>query len=180
MQNESRRDFLRTSAAGIATLAAATPVHAAGSDIIRVGVIGSGGRGEAAAINAMNAETGIHIVALADMRLDRMQECRSKLRVLKGEQVEIADDQMHVGFDAYKKVIEVSDVVIIANAAKFHPMHLMAAIDAGKHVFVEKPHAIDPTGVKMVRAACAKAKQEGLSVVSGLQSRYHPGYRETT
>jgi predicted dehydrogenase len=69
--------------------------------------------------------------------------------------------------------------VIIANAAKFHPYHMMAAIKAGKHVFVEKPHAIDPAGIKMVKAACELAKQKNVSVVSGLQSRFHPGYRET-
>ncbi len=82
------------------------------------------------------------------------------------------------GFDAYKHVIESSDVVLIACAAKFHPFYLAAAIDAGKHVFVEKPHAIDPAGIKMVRAACEKAKQKNLSVLSGLQSRYWQGYRE--
>ena len=76
-------------------------------------------------------------------------------------------------------MIACSDVVIIANAAKFHPMHMTAAIDAGKHVFVEKPHAIDPAGIKAVRAACEKAKQKNLCVVSGLHSRYQPGYIET-
>ncbi len=83
------------------------------------------------------------------------------------------------GFDGYKHVIESSDVVLIANAAKFHPMHAMAALQAGKHVFVEKPHAIDPAGIKMVRAASELAKQKNLCLLSGLQSRFHPGYRET-
>ncbi len=179
MNDESRREFLKSSAAGIAALASAAPVHAAGNDQIRVGVIGSGGRGVAAAINAMNAGKDIRIVAMADMRLDRMQEARSKLRVEKGDQVQIPDGHFHTGFDAYKEVIAVSDAVIIANAAKFHPLHMMAAIEAGRHVFVEKPHAVDPAGVKVVRAACAKARGKGLSVVSGLQSRYHPGYQET-
>ena len=174
----SRRDFLKSSAVLAGALAGA-PVHAAGSDVIRVGVVGSGGRGTAAAINAMNADTGVRIVAMADMRLDRMQETRSKLKVEKGDQVDLNDDHMFTGFDAYRNVIEVSDVVIIANAAKFHPLHMMAAIEAGKHVFVDKPHAIDPAGIKVVRAACEKARQKRLSVVSGLQSRYTPGYQET-
>ncbi len=182
--SRSRRDFLTSSAAlvsatGLGALSAPAPGYAAGSDIIRVGVIGSGGRGTAAAINAMNADKGIRIVAMADMLLDRMQESRTKLKTKKGDQVQVKDDHLFTGFDAYKNVIEASDVVIIANAAKFHPMHLMAAVKAGRHVFVEKPHAIDPAGVKMVRAACDLAKQKRLSVVSGLQSRYHPGYRET-
>jgi len=82
------------------------------------------------------------------------------------------------GFDGYKHVIESSDLVIIANAAKFHPMHLRAAIDAGKHVFVEKPHAVDPAGVKAVQAACELAARKKLCVVSGLHSRWHTGYQE--
>ncbi len=164
--------------AGLSALA--TPaVHAAGSDVIRVGVIGTGGRGEAAAINAMNADKGVRIVAMADMRRDRMEEKRIALKLKKGDQVGVPDEHLFTGFDAYRSVIEVSDVVIIANAAKFHPLHMKAAVDAGKHVFVEKPHAIDPAGIKTVQAAVDEARQKGLSVVSGLQSRYHPGYQET-
>jgi len=173
-----RRQFLKSTTVGLGALAAA-PGYAAGSGVIKVGVIGSGGRGEAAALNAMNAGKDVRIVAMADIRLDRMQEVRSGLRVKKGDQVQTPDDHLFAGFEGYKSVIEASDVVIIANAAKFHPMHMTAAIEAGKHVFVEKPHAIDPAGVKVVRAACALAKKKGLSVVSGLQSRYHPGYQET-
>ncbi len=172
-----RRDFLKASAA--AWLPAGLSLHAAPQSTIRVGVIGCGGRGEAAAMNAMNAGKDIRIVALGDILLDRAQEKRTSLKLKYPEQVEVTDDRMFAGFQAYKHVIEASDVVIIANAAKFHPFHLKAAIEAGKHVFVEKPHAIDPAGVKMVQAACELAKQKGRCVVSGLQSRYHPGYIET-
>ncbi len=171
----SRRDFVKGSAA----LPAAAYAHAAGSGVIKVGVIGCGGRGEMAAMNAMNAGKDIRIVAIADIRMDRIQESRNKLRVKYGEQVDVPDERCFTGFSAYKRVIECSDVVIIANAAKFHPMHMKAAIEAGKHVFVEKPHAIDPAGVQVVREACEMARRKGLSVVSGLQSRYHPGYQET-
>jgi predicted dehydrogenase len=177
MTNElSRRNFLAASA----TLAALPAnVHAAGSDVIKVGLIGSGGRAEAAAMNAMNADPGVRIVAMCDIRLDRMQEVRSGLKLKYPKQMEVPDDRLFAGFDGYKHVIAVSDAVIIANAAKFHPMHMLGAINAGKHVFVEKPHAIDPAGIRMVRTACEKAQQRSLCVVSGLQSRYHPGYRET-
>jgi predicted dehydrogenase len=174
-RSSSRREFLKSSAAWLP----ATAVFAAASDTIRVGVIGCGGRGTAAAMNAMNADKGVRIVAMADIRRDRMEESRAELKVKYPDQVDVRDDHLFAGFDAYKHVIEASDAVIIANAAKFHPMHLMAAIEAGKHVFVEKPHAIDPAGVKVVRAACELARQKRLCVVSGLQSRYHPGYRET-
>jgi predicted dehydrogenase len=167
----SRRTFLSTSVAATA--------YAAGSDHIRVGVIGSGGRGEAAAMNAMNAGKDVRVVAMGDLLLDRVQEKRTALRLKYPDQMAVDDAHCFSGFEAYQQVIASSDVVIIANAAKFHPLHLKAAVAAGKHVFVEKPHAIDPLGVHMVREACDEARRKGLCVVSGLQSRYHPGYRET-
>jgi predicted dehydrogenase len=174
----SRRDFFKASAV-VSGLTMASSAYAAGNDIIRVGVIGCGSRGPGAALNAMVADPGVRIVALADMRMERMQEKRNMLKVQRPGQVQVDDDHCFVGFDAYKRVIASSDVVIIANAAKFHPMHLRAAIDAGKHVFAEKPHAIDPAGIKVVRAACDKAREKNLCVVSGLHSRYLVGYRET-
>lgn len=174
MQVSSRREFLRSSAGWVPL-----GLFAGASETIRVGVIGCGGRGTAAAMNAMNADKGVRIVAMADIRRDRMEESRAELRLKYPGQVEVRDDHLFAGFDGYRHVIEASQVVIIANAAKFHPMHMKAAIEAGRHVFVEKPHAIDPAGVKVVREACELARKRGLSVVSGLQSRYHPGYRET-
>ena len=173
---DSRRDFLRTAClAGIALPA----VHAAGGATIRLGVIGCGGRGTEAATNAMNAGKDIRVVALGDVVPGRVQETRTTLKLKYGDQVDVSDERCFAGFDAYRRVIEASDVVIIANAAKFHPMHLKAAIEAGKHVFCEKPHAIDPSGIQTLREGIALAREKRLSVVSGLQSRYHPGYRET-
>jgi len=174
----SRRDFLKTSTATLTALAAAQGVHGAGSDSLRVGVIGCGGRGAAAADQAMSADKGVRVVAMADMVLDRIHEQRLTLRRQHPEQMQVDDSHCFTGFDAYKKVIEGSDVVLIANAAKFHPLHMLAAIQAGKHVFVEKPHAIDPAGIKMVQAACELARQKKLCVLSGLQSRYWVGYQE--
>lgn len=172
-----RRDFLKLAAGAASTTALAG--YVAGSDIIKVGVIGCGGRGEAAAMNAMNADKGIRIAAMGDIRLDRVQEKRAALKLKYPEQMAVDDNHCFKGFDAYKHVIASSDAVIIANAAKFHPLHMKAAIEAGKHVFVEKPHAIDPHGIQTVRAAVELAAAKRLSVVSGLQSRYHPGYKET-
>jgi len=178
-QGAPRRDFLKTSAAALPGLALGAGAYAAGSDIIRVGVIGCGGRGEAAGMNAMNADKGVRLVAMADLLMHRVHEKQTALKLKYPEQVAVDNDHCFDGFEGYKKVIESVDVVLIANAAKFHPLHLKTAIEAGKHVFVEKPHAIDPAGVKEVRAACDLATKKGLCVVSGLQSRYHPGYRET-
>src|SRR3982751_5644998 len=126
----------------------------------------------------MAADPGVRLVAMADIVAARIREKREILRTKGPKQVAVDDDHCFAGFDAYKHVIESSDVVLIACAAKFHPFSLAAAIDAGKHVFVEKPHAIDPAGIKMVRAACEKAKSKNLSVLSGLQSRYWVAYQE--
>ena len=171
----TRRDFLKTSAA---LLAAGQGLRAASSDIIRVGMVGCGGRCTEAALQAMNADKGARLVAMADILMERVQEKRKLLQAKNPEQVAVKDDYCFAGFEAYKRVIESSDVVLIANAAKFHPWHMMAAIQAGRHVFVEKPHAIDPAGIKAVQAACELARKKKLSVLSGLQSRFWVGYRE--
>ena len=183
-RRSSRREFLKSSAgaASGAALAAAgleSRLYAAGSDVIKIGMVGSGGRCTGAAVNAMNVDAGTRLVAMCDIFMDRVHARRNHLKKQKPKQVAVDDAHCFTGFDGYKKVIESVDVVLIANAAKFHPLHMKTAIEAGKHVFVEKPHAIDPRGVKTVIAACELAKQKKLSVVSGLQSRYHSGYQET-
>jgi myo-inositol 2-dehydrogenase / D-chiro-inositol 1-dehydrogenase len=181
----SRRDFLRTSlaaAAGTAALSGlslARGAHAAGSDVIRIGMIGCGGRCSGAAVNAMNADAGVRLAGMTDVFADR---ARNRLEILRKErpgQVVVDDAHLFSGLDGYKHVIESVDVVLIACAAKYHPVYLQAAIEAGKHVFVEKPHAIDPVSVHMLASACELAKKKNLCVMSGLQSRFHPGYRET-
>jgi len=154
-------------------------IFAAGPNIIRVGMIGCGGRNAGAAAQALAADSGARLVAMCDIFMDRVKEKRTALKGQKPEQVVVDDDHCFVGFDGYKHVIESSDVVVIANAAKFHPLHAMAAISAGKHVFVEKPHGIDPAGVKLMQRAAELAKEKRLCFVSGLQSRYHTGYAET-
>ncbi len=180
-EGTSRRDFIRTAAAAMPalTLAGGGGAFAAGSDIIRVGVIGCGNRGSDAILQALNADKGARWFAAADIVLDRIKEARTKAKEKFPGQVTLDDDHCFTGFDAYKKVIEASDVVLIANAAKFHPLYTMTAIQAGRHVFVEKPHGIDPAGIKLLRAACELAKEKKLCVVSGLQSRFWPGYQET-
>jgi myo-inositol 2-dehydrogenase/D-chiro-inositol 1-dehydrogenase len=179
----SRRNFLKSSAVAAAAQLSgsflARTAHAAGGDTIRIGVIGCGGRGTGAAINALSADKGTRLVAMADLIMDRARKGRASIQQRKPEQVAVDDDHCFSGFDGYKGVIEAADVVLIANAAKFHPFHLQAAIEAGKHVFVEKPHAIDPAGIKVVRESCELAQKKQLCVVSGLHSRYHLGYKET-
>ena len=180
----TRREFLKAStvaasAAVTGTLGISGSVFAAGSDILRVGMIGCGGRNAGAAAQALTADSGARLVAMCDIFMDRVKEKRKILKGQKPEQVVVDDDHCFAGFDGYKHVIESSDVVVIANAAKFHPLHATTAIKAGKHVFVEKPHGIDPAGIKLLQRAAALAKEKRLSLVSGLHSRYHTGYAET-
>ena len=131
----TRRDFLRTStvaasAAAIGTFEISRNAHAAGSDIIKVGMIGCGGRNTGAAGQALSADPGARLVAMCDIFRDRINDARDEIKKAKGEQVTVDDAHCFTGFDGYKHVIEASDVVVIANAAKFHPFHAMAAIQS--------------------------------------------------
>ncbi len=177
----SNKPAAKAGTAAAAALAVERAAHAAGSDILKVGMIGCGGRNASAAVQALKADPGTRLVAMCDIFADRIQ---AKLEEIKGkdgkpDQVAVDKDYCFTGFDGYKQVIEAADVVLIANAAKFHPFHAMAAIQAGKHVFVEKPHGIDPAGVKLMQQACDLAREKKLCIVSGLQSRFHAGYQET-
>lgn len=178
----TRRGFLKTTAAGalaLSPLTIARGAHAAGDETIRIGMIGCGGRCTGAAAQSLLAGPYVKLVAMCDLFEDRVQAARNNLRREAKDQVQVDDDHCFVGFDGYQKVIDSADVVLIACASKFHPMYAEAAIKAGKHVFVEKPHAIDPVGCRRMQAVCDLAKEKNLSIVSGLQSRYHAGYQET-
>jgi len=178
----TRRDFLKKSAAGaafVSGLSIARGAHAAGDETIKIGMIGCGGRCSGAAAQSLKAGPYVKLAAMYDVFNDRVQASRNNLAKRNPDQVIVDDDHCFSDFDGYKKVIDSVDVVLIACASKFHPMYSEAAIKAGKHVFVEKPHAIDPVGVRRMQAACDLAEQKGLSLVSGLQSRFHAGWQET-
>ena len=180
----SRREFLKTSTAVLSGASVASlgvgNAHAAGSDILKVGLIGCGGRGTGAAMQALNADPNAKLIAMADVFDDKAKASRKLLEGKKPDQVAVDDDHCLSGLDAYRKVIDSGvDVVLIACSSKFHAPYLKAAIDAGKHVFVEKPHAIDPPGVRLVLAAAEEAQKKGLCIVSGLCWRYSTIVRET-
>jgi myo-inositol 2-dehydrogenase/D-chiro-inositol 1-dehydrogenase len=181
MKRSSRRDFLKASAAVAAagSLAIGRSAHAAGNETIKIGMIGCGGRCSGAASESMTAGPYVKLVAMCDVFDDRVQASRKTLKQQHPDQVMVDDDHCFVGFDGYQKVIDSVDVVLIACASKFHPMYAEAAIKSGKPVFVEKPHGIDPVGVRRMAAVCQLAKEKGLSIVSGLQSRFHRGWQET-
>lgn len=179
----TRRDFLAGAAAAAgATLTSLTPaVHAAGSDILRIGLIGCGNRGTGAAVQALRADKNTKLVAMGDMFPDKLQKSLQHLQRTAdiAERIDVKPDRSFTGFDAYKSVLALSDVVLLTTPPHFRPLHLQAAVEAGKHIFAEKPCAVDAPGVRAVLKASEQAKKKGLTVVAGLCWRYHHGMRET-
>jgi predicted dehydrogenase len=184
MLDSSRREFLKGSAAVAAgaalTQAIASRAYAAGSETLRVGLVGCGGRGTGAAADTLNADKNTKLVAVADMFKDRLDGRINDFKKKFGERAPIDDGHAFVGFDAYKKLLDSGvDVVVLATPPHFRPMQLKAAIEAGKHVFAEKPVAVDAPGVRSVLETTELAKKKNLSIVSGLCWRYHKPKQET-
>ena len=188
----TRRAFVKTAAVAAATLGAIPRVFAAGSDRIRVGLVGCGNRGTGAAMNAVVASPGVEIVALGDVFPDRVASCLARLRDPSGqkdwsssapwthtEAVKVTPETCFTGLDAYRGVLASDvDLVILATPPAFRPLHLRAAVEAGKHVFIEKPVAVDPVGIRSIIASGELAKIKGLAIVAGTQRRHQPRYVE--
>ena len=181
----SRRKFLKTSGSVVAgsalamNLISGKSAFAQNSDTLKVGLIGCGGRGTGAANQALKADDNVVLTAMADTFEDRLTSSLANLKKERGDQVQVGEDGKFVGFDGYKKVIESDvDVVILTTPPCFRPAMLEAAVGAGKHVFCEKPMAVDAQGVRRVIAAAQIAKEKKVSLVSGFCWRYHTPKRE--
>jgi predicted dehydrogenase len=187
----SRRTFVKTTTLATAGLVMPRSLSAlspdpASAEVIRIGVIGCGGRGSGAARDAMRAGgEGIQIVAMGDLFPDRLERARANLAKIASEdpiaaqQFKVTPETLFSGFDAYQKVLATEiDLVILATPPGFRPSHLEAAIAAGKHVFMEKPVAVDPKGIRSVIASSAAAKAKSLAIVAGTQRRHDPAYLE--
>ncbi|MBN8627809.1 MAG: Gfo/Idh/MocA family oxidoreductase, partial [Planctomycetes bacterium] len=171
----SRREFIKTTglvAAGAVagSLSIARSAHAAGSDVLKVGLVGCGGRGTGAALQALKADKNVKLVALGDVFPDALQSSLANLKKSsEADRVDVPAERQFVGFDNYKKVCDSGiDVVLLAAPPHFRPDHMEYAVKAGLHSFVEKPVAVDAPGVRAVLAACAEARTRKLAVVSGL------------
>jgi predicted dehydrogenase len=167
---------MKGAAAGAATLAAASTFNprafAAGSDTIRVGLIGCGGRGTYDTGNCLKSAEGVELVAMGDMFKDRLDTCRRTLSKSQPDKVKVTDDKCFVGWDAYQKVLATDvNLVILTQPPHFRALHLRAAIEAGKHVFMEKPVAVDPVGVRSVIQSSELADKKGLKILAGTQMR---------
>jgi len=183
--DSTRRTFLKQSAAttavaAVTQLGLAANAHAGGGETLKVGLVGCGGRGTGAAEQALTADKGAKLVAMADAFKDQLDASLSALKGgPSGSQVDVPADRQYVGFDAYKAVIDQSDVVLLTTTPHFRPIHLAYAVEKGKHVFMEKPVATDAPGVRAVFAACEEAAKKGLSVASGFCWRSHQPRRES-
>ena len=180
--NTTRRRFLAASSAAALGAISQTPlVHAQGRDLLRIGLIGCGSRGTGAAAQALKADRNVKLVALGDAFEDRLQSCLATLQRDRdlADKIDVRPEHRYVGFDAYRQVIAASDVVLLCSTPHFRPLHLRAAVDAGKHIFAEKPVAVDAPGVRSVLATCEEGRKKGLSIVSGLCLRYDNGFKET-
>ncbi|GMV22488.1 MAG: hypothetical protein AMXMBFR57_24370 [Acidimicrobiia bacterium] len=186
----NRRTFIQTTAAAAAALAfpGSVPLMALrqGSDTIRVGVIGCGGRGTGAALDCMLGSDGIEIVAMGDLAPDRLEGSRAHLakevasNPALAAKYKVTPERCFTGFDAYKKVLA-SDVhlVILATPPHYRPTHLRAAVEAGKHIFSEKPVAVDPAGVRSVLQTYEMANTKRLAIGVGTQRRHQADYQTT-
>ncbi len=180
----SRREFIVTSAVGAIALGSGigllggNAARAAGT--IRVGLVGCGRRGTGTALNAAAADPGVRIVALADTFQDQADAAAKGLQAQLGAQFDAPSSRVFAGFDAFDRLLSSGvDVVILATPPHFRPAQIEAAIRADKHVFAEKPVAVDVPGVKRVLAAASEASRRGLSLISGYCYRYDHAMRET-
>ncbi|HON92755.1 MAG: Gfo/Idh/MocA family oxidoreductase [Phycisphaerae bacterium] len=189
----SRRQFIQGTAASLAALGVVGGrLYAAGSDKIRVGLVGCGSRGVGAVRNCVDSSPNVEITALADLFQDRIDACLATIKKdgdkdwsssqpwKHADKVKVTRETCFTGFDAYQKLINSGavDLVILATSPHFRPMHLKAAVEAGKHVFMEKPVAVDPVGIRSVLQSSELAKAKGLAIVAGTQRRHDPKYVE--
>lgn len=192
----SRRKFVKSSALAAGGILSATTLPArpagwlSGDDTIRIGLIGCGGRGTGAAVQALSTQQNVKLVAMADAFEDRLTKSYEAIASHEfedestgeisnaGDRLDVPQEHRFVGFEAFEKVIPMVDVVILATPPGFRPMHFEAAVNAGKHIFMEKPVATDASGIRRVLAAAKEAKAKKLNVVVGLQRHYQTVYRE--
>ena len=183
---EGRREFVKQTtllAGGLLAMPLLSKANffSGANGVIKIALIGCGGRGTGAATQALSTKENVQLVAMADAFPDRLKDSYDNIKDAlgdKADRVNVPEGNKFIGFDAYKQAIALADVVILATPPGFRPIHFEEAIKQGKHVFMEKPVATDPAGIKKVLEAAALAKTKKLNVVVGLQRRYQNSYRE--
>ncbi|MBE8712996.1 Gfo/Idh/MocA family protein [Sphingobacterium hungaricum] len=181
MNNQNRRDFIKKSTIAVAATAFFNPSFSQinTSNVLKIGLVGCGGRGTGAASQALKADPNVIITAMGDVFEDRLNEAYDSLSQMDASKVQVDAAHKFIGFDAYQKVIDSGvDVVLLTSTPAFRPLHFEYAVNAGKHIFCEKPVAVDAPGVRRIIAAAKKAKEKNLNVVSGFCFRYETPTRE--
>ncbi len=181
----TRRGFIKTTAVVATGLSAGLMAtgdfaYAAGSDAIRLGLVGCGGRGKGAVRDAVRAAPGVEFVAMGDLFEDQIRQAQQDLKGVIGDAYRVAEGRVYLGWDAYRQVIEDDRVnyVLLCAPGVFRPLHLTAAVEAGKHVFAEKPISVDPVGCRAVMALGDRAKEKGVGILAGTQRRHTRAYLE--
>ena len=187
-RSTSRRTFLKGSSAAlvgtvlssrVGAQGATRPGRSRGDEMLRVALVGCGGRGGGAAAQALETEGSVELVAMADAFRDRLDSCHESLAERFGDRIQVPEENKYTGFDAYRKAIDSgADVVILATPPGFRPEHFEYAVEQGKHIFMEKPVAVDGPGVRQVLAAGKRAAESDLKIGVGLQRRHDPIYIE--
>src|SRR5882672_12716638 len=183
--NLTRRDFLKTTSAAVTSagvlgaLSVERSAHAAGSDTLKIALVGCGGRGSGAADQALSTAGPIKLVAMADVFKDRLEGSLNELKRKHSDKIDVPPDRQFLGFDAYKQAIALADVVILATPPGFRPMTFEEAVKQNKNIFCEKPVATDAPGVRRFLAAAEESKKKNLKVGIGLQRHHDRGYLET-
>lgn len=177
----SRRQFTKVAGlATVGTMISTGSVWASNSNTLKVGLIGCGGRGTGAAEEALNADSNVVLSAMSDAFPDRIETALAKIKKRFGNKVQVADNQKFVGLDSFQMLIDSDvDIVLLAAPPAFRPAHLEATVKAGKHIFCEKPFAVDAPGLRRVMRVAREAREKNLSLVSGFCWRYHNPKRET-
>jgi predicted dehydrogenase len=178
----SRRDLLKAGAA-VSAGALVSPnnrAFAAGSDRIGVALIGCGSRGTKDAIDCLKSAQGVEMIAMADMFKDKLDSSLARMKKALPDKVKVTPETSFLGFDAYKKVMAMKevDIVLLTTPPGFRPQMVKAALEAGKHIFMEKPGAVDPPGIRSLLASAELADKKKLSIVVGTQQRWQPQYLE--
>lgn len=181
----SRRSFLKTSSAAVVggsllgSLGPARMVHASDDETLKIGLVGCGGRGKGAVLNAADADPNVKLVAMCDVFADRLEIAKKPLQDRLGDRFAVDDDHCFSDFDGYKRLLETDiDVVFLCTTPHFRPEQFKASVEAGKHIFCEKPVAVDAPGVRSVWESSNLAQEKNLNVVSGLCWRYDAGVNE--
>ncbi|MEM7262367.1 MAG: Gfo/Idh/MocA family oxidoreductase [Planctomycetota bacterium] len=181
----TRRRFIQgtsaiAGASMLTSLGSIPTVHAGGGDPIRFCLVGCGGRGTGAAAQIMNSPHPTKLVAMADAFMDKVDGSYARLSKQYKDKVDVPAERRFAGFDAFQKAIDSDvDLVVLATPPGFRPPHLKYATEQKKHVFMEKPVAVDGTGVRSVLESTARAKKNGKMLAVGLQRRHQPNYNET-